>query len=610
MPYDIAKLDLFPQLPGVYIMKSEKNEVLYVGKANNLRQRVKQYFVPGRDGRPIVPFLIMHVEQIEIIIVTSEKEALLLENNLIKQHQPKYNALLKDDKTFIALKVTTKDTWPTVQLVRYRGKPKADGLYFGPYTSAHAARTTLETIHKVFPLRQCSNQELNRRTRPCILYQMKRCIAPCVLKCTKEEYFHQVDRTIKFLKGQDKEVLEDLSKEMQNYADQLAFEKAGHILRIIRQIEKTIESQKVDKPFGLDIDAWSVFREAEEVVICQLIFRSGTLTGTRHYEFSHIAQDDEELFASFLLQQYGFEAELPHEILLPVEISEANIIEEILSTNRKRKVNLYKPQRGEKKALVEMAYQNAKAAFEQKKDKEEIREKILMQIQEKFHLNQYPARIECFDNSNLSGSEPVSALVAFSDGKKDSSRYRKYKIKSAYSSDDYEALREVLARRYSRAKEEGDLPDLLIIDGGKGHLNVALKVFEELNIITVNLISLAKEEGRHDKGLSSEQVFLPNIKDPIFLPRTSPILFLLQQIRDEAHRFAITFQRKRTQKKSLSSVLDQIPGIGPVKKKALLTQLGSLKKIKESTEKELEAVKGITKENAQTILHFFSKINL
>lgn len=606
--FDPKKIDLFPSLPGVYLMKNSSGSVLYVGKANNLRQRVKQYFSAGGDGRLMVPYLVSKVEDIETIIVTSEKEALLLENTLIKQHKPKYNALLKDDKTYIALKVTTKHPWPMIQLIRYKGQPKPDGLYFGPYTSAHAARTTFDLLNRIFPMRQCSDQEFARRTRPCILYDMKRCVAPCVNRCTKEEYDHIVERTIKFLRGQDKEVLKDLYEEMNKAAENLEFETAGELLKAIKQIEVTIEEQRVDKPIGgIDIDALGIFRQGDEVILCQLFFRNGKLVGSKPRNFTNIAQDDHELLESFLVQNYEKQFDLPHEILLPTSVPEANVIAEILSANKRRKVEVFEPQKGQKRTLVEMATINAEAAFKKEKDIQAIREKTLLEMQERFHLNRYPKRIECFDNSNISGQGLVSALVVFTEGQKDSNRYRKYKIRSVDTSDDYGALYEVLMRRFKRANDENDLPDLLIIDGGKGHLNIALKVFSELNIITVNVIGLAKEEGRHDKGMTAEQVFLPNIKDPILLRRTSPILFLLQQIRDEAHRVAITYQRKLRTKKTIKSVLDEIKGIGPAKRKALFHHFGSIKKMKEASEEELQKVRGISKNNAKTIHEFFSQ---
>lgn len=605
MSFDPSKIKLFPTLPGVYLMKDMHGEVLYVGKANNLRQRVKQYFVPGRDGRLMVPFLVEKIEQIETIVVSSEKEALLLENNLIKQHKPRYNALLKDDKSYIALKITLNDRWPVVKLVRYRGSPEPDGLYFGPYTSAQAARQTLELLNRLFPLRQCSDQELARRVRPCILYQMKRCAGPCTDMCTYEEYRSHLDRTIKFLRGQDKEVLRDLQDEMKRCSDALEFEKAAQILRTIRYIEKTIESQHVDRPLGVDADVIGIFRHGEEVIVAQLLFRGGRLVGSRNFDFSNIAEEDPELLSSFLLQHYIGQIEIPPEILVPVEMEDRESIEEILSGRLKHKVIIHFPHRGEKKRLLEMAQTNAEALFKSQKNEEDLREKTLLEMQERLGLSHYPSRIECFDNSNIAGTEQVSSLVTFTDGLKDKKRYRTYRLKIGSKPNDYAAMQEVLFRRYKRAKEENDLPDLVIVDGGKGQLNIALKVFEELNVTGVDVIGLAKEGGRHDKGMTEEQVFLPDRKDPVMLKKNSPVIFLMQKIRDEAHRVAISFHRKRRAKQTLRSALDDIPGIGPVKRKALLTHFGSLKKVELANEEELRQVKGISAANTAALKEFF-----
>lgn len=601
MPFDPKRFELFPTSPGVYLMKDKDGNVLYVGKAKNLRARLRQYFLPGGDGRVMVPYLISKVHDIDTIVVFSEKEALLVENNLIKDHLPRYNALLKDDKTYIALKVTTRNPWPTVELVRYRGKPEGDGSYFGPYTSAHSARGTLDLLHRIFPLRQCSNQEFARRTRPCILYGMKRCIAPCVGKCSKEEYDQLVDRTIKFLKGHDKIVLQELYQEMEKASQSLEFEKAALFLQTIRQIEKTIEAQTVDKPLGVDSDVLGFFRQGEEVVLSQLFIRQGKLMGSRHYDFQNIGEDDLDLFKNFILQYYVKAEDLPHEIIIPVEIDDSEALSEIISAGKKRTPTILTPQRGEKRKLSEMAVANAEAQFKKSKDEAVIREKILLEMQEKFHLNNYPRRIECFDNSNISGEEPVSVMIAFTEGAKDKARYRKYKVKRVTGPDDYATLMEVLIRRLKRGKEENDLPDLLVIDGGKGHLNVALKALAELNIISVEAISVAKEQGRHDKGITQEQVFLPNVKDPILLRSTSPILFLLQQIRDEAHRFAITFHRKRRSKKLIKSSLADLPGIGPVKQRLLLRHFGSVKKLLSASEEELKQVKGLNKRDIEVL---------
>ncbi|MEX1012955.1 MAG: excinuclease ABC subunit UvrC [Waddliaceae bacterium] len=600
MTFDVEQLKKYPTQPGVYLMKDKRGEILYVGKAKNLRLRIRQYFSKGGDGRAMIPFLISQIDTIETMVVLSEKESLLLENNLIKQHKPKYNAQFKDDKSYIALKVT-KHQWPRVDVVRYRGKPKADGQYFGPYSHAGSARATLDLLHRLYPLRQCSDQEFKRRTRPCILYDIKQCIAPCVGKCTKEEYKEYVTRTVRFLQGQDTEVVKMLNEEMHRYSDALEFEKAGAILETIKRIERSIEGQYVDKPLGFEGDVLGIYRKGDELVISQLFFRHGRLTGSHHFNLSKIVGEDEDLIRTFLLQHYEEKEKKPKEILIPIDISGEESLEEILS------IRIKTAYRGEKKVLLKMAFANAEATFNKEKDEKVIRERTLIEMQERLHLTCLPENIECFDNSNLSGSEPVSVMVAYSHGEKDKSRYRKYKIKAAKASDDYGAMYEVLIRRYARAKEEGTLPDLIVLDGGKGHLNVALRVMRELNIITVNCISIAKEKGRHDKGVTLEQIFLPNGKDPVHLRRNSSVLFFLQQVRDEAHRFAITFQKKRRSKVLVKSELTQISGIGPVKQKNLLRHLGSLKKIQEASQDDLKAVPGISSSDAEKILKHFSK---
>lgn len=605
MSFDPKKLDLFPTQPGVYLMKDEEGEVLYVGKAKNLRVRVKQYFVPGRDGRLIVPYLVPRISTIETIVVFSEKEALLLENTFIKQHQPRYNALLKDDKGYIALKISFKEKWPAIKLVRYKGKPEPDGLYFGPYTSAKAARKTLDLLNKLFPLRQCSDEELARRVRPCLLFEMKRCAGPCADKCTEDEYETHLKRTIKFLRGQDREVLKDLYEEMERRSENLEFEKAGQILNAIRYIERTIESQHVDRPLGHDADSLGLFRHANDVVLSQLLFRSGKLIGSRHYNFTNIAEEDDELISSFLLQHYEAEVEMPPEIILPFVLSDQAIIEELLTGRQKRKIILHAPQRGDKKTLLQMAQVNAEAYYKSQKDEEHFNEQLLLEMQENLFLSRYPRIIECFDTSNTSGTEPVASMVTFADGKKDSKNYRLYRLHIDAKQDDYAAMHEVLLRRYKRAKEENTLPDLVIVDGGKGQLNIALKVFEELNVTGIDVIGLAKEQGRHDKGMTGEQVFLPGAKEPIMLKKNSPILFLMQKMRDEAHRFAINFHRKRRTKKVFRSALDDISGIGPKKRKVLLKHFGSVKKIREASADELCEVKGINASNAKAIISHF-----
>jgi excinuclease ABC subunit C len=412
-----------------------------------------------------------------------------------------------------------------------------------------------------------------------------------VNKCTKEEYDQYVQGTIRFLRGHDKEVVKDLHKQMMEASERLEFEKAADIYHSIQQIEKTVEDQRVDKPLGIDTDAIGLYRQGEDVALAQLIFRGGKLTGSRSYSFNNIIENDDELIEAFLLQHYEGSQDIPKEIIVPVPLADASTIEELLN------VSVHAPQRGDKRAIIKMAEDNAESLFKRERDQTAIREKTLLEMEEKFHLARFPEKIECFDNSNIAGDHLVSAMVTFVNGQKESSGYRKFKIRTVDAPDDYGAMREVLSRRYKRAKEENNLPDLIIIDGGKGHLNIAISILEELDIASCDVIGVAKEEGRHDKGSTSEQVFLRNIKDPIILPRNSRILFLLQQIRDEAHRSAIGYHRKVRSKQTIRSLLEDVEGIGPVKQKLLLKTFGSVKGLKEATDEQILGVKGITPAN-------------
>lgn len=599
--FDLKLLEHFPTQPGVYLMKEVGGKVIYVGKAKQLKTRIKQYFALT-DSRPMIPFLVRQIAHIDTIVVPTEKEALLLENTLIKKHQPKFNAFLKDDKTFVSLMINNQHPWPMLRLVRYKGTPKKDGLYFGPYTSAYSARQTYELLTRLFPLRQCSDEELKRRSRPCLLYEIKRCVAPCVNKCTKQEYDTYVDSTIKFLKGQDKEILKTLQAEMKLASDKMEYERAAAILQTIRQIEHVTEAGNVVfKVNGKNSDALALYREGEEVMLIQLLFREGKLVGSEHFSFTNILEDDHELLSSFILQHYQHQEGLPEEILIPMPLKDADILMEILTEAHKKKITILNPIKGEKRALVGIAEQNAKAVFKQEKDQQELKEKMLLDLQDTLKLNRYPKRIECFDTSNISGTDPVASMVAFTDGDKDKKRTRLFKIKGVPKGDDYGAMREVLTRHLTRAKQADDLPDLIIVDGGKGQLNIALDVFKQLDIASVDVIALAKEEGRHDKGMTAERVFLPDNHDPIHLNPRSSLLFLLQKVRDEAHRKAIGFHRERRSKRTLTSALDGIPGIGPTKRSRLLSHFGSVEEIRKASAEELKQVKGITQKDVDAL---------
>jgi excinuclease ABC subunit C len=594
----------YPTDPGVYLMKDRQDTVIYVGKAKNLRARIKQYFAKHRDTRLMIPFLVAGIHTIECIVVQNEKQALLLENTLIKKYHPKYNALLKDDKTFISLYIDTDHPWPMIRLVRCKGKPKGHGLYFGPYPHAHEARATLNLLHKLFPLRQCSNEELKRRTRPCLLYGIKKCIAPCVGFCSQREYMQLVDGAIGFLRGKNQAVLKQLREEMQQASERLEFERAGALLRTIRGIEAISQPDEfIAKLAGRAIDVLAVHREGFDALLVKLIWRDGKLMGSEHYLFTMIANDPSELLVSFILQHYT--DELPHELLFSHAVPKS--LGDALSELRHSNVKLLFPKWGERKQLVEIAQKNAASLFHQKKSVRDVQEKILIELEESCFLTRYPQTIDCVDTSNIAGSVHVASVVGFVDGIRDPGRTRLFHIREAQAGDDYGALREVLTRRLTKAREESSLPDLIVIDGGQGQLKIAMEVLHELDIASVDTIGFAKEGGRHDQGLSQEQIFLPHRTDPILLDRRSPLLFFLQTIRDTAHRSALLFHRRTRKNKTIKTALQDIPGIGAQKTGRLLKRFGSVAQIQQASDEELLSVKGITQQNILALREKFSR---
>ena len=604
MAFDPRTLNVYPDQPGVYLMKDAQGKVLYIGKAKNLKNRLKQYFAVRGDQREMVPYLVAQIETIEPIVALTEKDALILESNLIKRHRPKYNVLLKDDKTFVSLLVT-EHKWPMIRLVRNKGKPKEKGTYFGPYTNALAARQTYDLLLRLFPLRQCSDAELASRKRPCLLYEIKRCVAPCVGKCTVEEYQKLVQSVIRMLKGQDKELLKELHVAMEEASQQLEFEKANELLTMIRQIEHVTSVQHVDNPFAKDCDVIGIYSQADAVLLALLNFREGKLIGSEHFSFHSIVSNDEETIESFLLQHYRYHLEPPPEIFLAIQIPHAQGIQEILTEAHNRKISISTPQKGKKADLTEMAMRNAKALFCREKDERALREKMLLDLQETLQLTRFPRCIECFDTSNISGTDPVASLASFINGERDKSHTRLFRIKGT-AADDYSALREVLHRHLLRQKEKGDFCDLLIVDGGKGQLSSALTVFQELDIASIDLIALTKEEARHDKGLTQEKIYLPHCKDPVLISPRSPMLFLLQRIRDEAHRLAIEYHRKRRGKRTFQSKLDDIEGIGPVKRQKLLRYFGSVRALMTATKESLQNIDGLTRTDIERLMNFIS----
>ncbi len=599
MLFDPKQLKNFPTSPGIYLMQDSENAILYIGKAKNIKSRLKSYFL-GTDLRPMVSSLISQVAKIDTIVVNTEKEALILENNLIKKHKPKYNILLKDDKTYVSLMVT-KEKWPVIKLIRKKASVKEDHKYFGPYTNATAARQTLDLILKIFPLRQCSDNFFKNRKRPCLLYDIKKCAAPCVGKCSFEEYNDYISYATSLLKGQNKEILKILKEKMKIAAEKLEFEKAAGLLKTIREIEHVQQIQHVENLSLENIDALGIYQEGSNVIIAKLIFREGRLIGSSHFTFSDILNDESSILESFILQHYSQNTPMPTSILVPFPLENKSLLEELILSDGK-KIKIIFPLKGEKQSLIQMAMKNASAIFNKEKDASLLREKLLLTMQETLKLINFPRRIECFDTSSISETLRVAALITFINGVYDKSKTRLFKIRTQKKGD-VAAMEEIIERHLSKVKEEKKLPDLLIVDGGKAQLNTALKVFQKLNIATVDAVGVAKEKARHDKGITQEQIFLPGEKDPLLINPKSPLIFLLQKIRDEAHRVAISFH---VSQRKIASKLT-IEGIGPVKKNLLLKHFKSITMLKKASKEDLEKIPGLTKKDKEKILEFIKK---
>ncbi len=534
------RVKTFPNSPGVYLMKDVSGRVIYVGKANNLKKRVASY-LNEKDTRYQIRFLMKRTRDLDTIVTDNEKEALLLENILIKKHHPRYNIDLRDDKSFPSLKLSIGDRFPRLYVTR---RIKKDGsLYFGPYTSAAAARETAEFIEKYFRLRNCSDQELANRVRPCLQYQIHRCDAPCVGWVDEARYREVVDQAKLFLQGKNQDLVKILEEEMRTQSSQEEFEKAAKTRDLITSISTTLEKQKIDRHRWIDQDVVAFHREGERLTFCLLMIREGKVWESRIFHLKGHGED-EEVLESFLNQFYSEERFVPDEILLSQSIPSLDLLKQILIERRGKKLELQIPQRGDKRDLVQLALRNAREAFQQRtKKKEEIKE-VLDQLQELLSLQNFPRRIEGFDISNIGGEEAVGSLVCFVEGVSFKEGYRKFKIKTVDQANDFAMMQEGLHRRLSRIESK---PDLLVIDGGKGQLNAVRAVMEELNITGIDLVSLAKEKDGEDQ----DKVFLPGRKNPVLLGRHSNVLHLLMRVRDEAHRFAITYHRKLRQKKFL-----------------------------------------------------------
>jgi excinuclease ABC subunit C len=580
----------------VYLLKDGHGKVIYVGKAKNLRARVRTYF-RGGDERSQVRFLMQRVAGLETLVTVNDKEALILENNLIKQYKPRYNIRLKDDKSYVSVKVTVQDPWPRILVTR---KIVKDGSkYFGPYASAWAVRETLDTIRKVIPLRTCSDGVFRNRSRPCIEYQIKRCLAPCCLPVDPEVYQRHVREAALLLEGKSQQVTRQLEEEMRCASDALRFEDAARLRDRIRAVERTQERQQVVSHGGDDQDVFGLYREGGFIEVQVLFVRQGKLTSNQTYSFADFEFADEEVLEAVLTQFYQGDRYVPDEILVPVDLEDQDVRAEYLSERKDKRMIIFRPQRGDKVRLLEMAAENARQSFRERQDAGHNRERMSAELQQRLHLRNAPKRIECFDISNIQGRLAVGSMVTFDEGEPDKGRYRRFRITTVSGADDFMMMYEVLKRRFARAKEEGTYPDLLVVDGGKGQLNVALEVLRELEINEVDVVGLAKmrvERAPQSPEVvrSEERVFLPGRKNPVVLRRNSNALFLLQRVRDEAHRFAITYHRQLRRQERLRSALDSIPGIGAARRKRLLRHFGSVRRIREASLEALTEVPGIS----------------
>ena len=691
-------LDRLPTDPGVYLMKDRRGKMIYIGKAGNLRNRVRQYFQPNTgDTRQFVPLLEGIVADIETMVTSNEKEALLLENTLIKQHQPRFNVNLRDDKNYLVLRLDPEAEWPRLEVVRKIAGDRAH--YFGPYHSASSCREALRVVNRHFQLRTCTDHVLHNRRRPCLQYQIKRCGAPCVLPVSRDEYAEQVRDVRLFLDGKDDELVARLKGRMKDAAAATEFESAAAIRDQLRALQVTLEAQKVVSTDFVDQDVFGFHRDGMALEIVVMAIRQGKLVGNRAFSFGGQEFPDGELLSSFIGLFYDNPtASIPDELLLPFDIDDAALKADWLSERRpprRRRVEVLVPQRGDRARLCELARKNAEVSFSTRRNAREDTEVMLAKLQKRLRLPKLPRVIECYDISHIQGFAPVASMVVFVDGRPERSRYRTYRIRGAETgaparragNDDFASMYEVLSRRLRRARE-GDagweLPDLIVIDGGKGQLGMALAAARDVGIDVrpgqgLPIVGLAKERdvaeedkskvtatpatepvasadpaeatptepiedpdlppddsalfveasiertagdvvvvdavvaevsappaapakarrGRSAKPATSDRrspdrIFLPHAKDAIPIRPSSAEMFVLQHLRDEAHRFAVSFHRRRRGKLTLRSALADVPGIGPGRQRALLRHFGSLKKIRDATLEELAAVPGVT----------------
>jgi excinuclease ABC subunit C len=586
-----ARAAELPTQAGVYLFLDRRGKVLYVGKAINLRSRVRQY-VQGHDGRQMVPFLVSRAVGIDVVVTDTEKEALILENTLIKKHRPPFNAKLRDDSSFLHLRVDRGRSWPTFDLVR---RIKNDGArYFGPYHSASKARATLAFVHRAFPMRTCSDAVLRSRKRPCLLHQMGRCLAPCVGLVDGARYGESVDDAIAFLEGRGGEAVRSLERRMRAHADALEFEQAARLRDLMVSIRLSVERQKMVDTDHSERDVWGVWREGRQGAFVVMPVRDGVMGEPRSGTIE-AGEADDELLSSLLNTVYDGTL-IPRQVLLPTLPAHAEALAEVLSERRGSKVELAVPKIGDKARLVELATENAKVRFLARTDAEARHKNAMELLAEALELPVPPHRMECYDNSNLQGDAPVAARSVFLDGRPARAEYRRYRIKTVVGADDYASMRELVTRRFRRVLDGSEpAPDLLVVDGGKGQVAVAVAALQDLGFHDQPVVGIAKPHTEHARGDrdATDKLVLPHRKDPLRLPRNHPGLRILQHLRDEVHDHAIRYHRKVRSEERLTSVLEEIPGVGPARRRALLTALGSAESVADADEATLAAVPGI-----------------
>ena len=590
------KLQLLPDSPGVYIMKDAQGKIIYVGKAVILKNRVRQYFQSNKNHSPKVRAMVAKIADFETILTGSEVEALILECNLIKKHRPRYNISLKDDKTYPYVKVSLAEDYPRVMITR---RVLKDGSrYFGPYTNVGAVHESLKLLRRLFPMRTCKHMDVDR---PCLEYHIKRCIAPCTGQVDQAEYDAMVRSVCLFLEGRTETVEKELEERMNQAAAELKFELAARLRDQLKAVRRVAEKQNIVTGSG-DQDAIGMARS--ELGVCVQIFfiRAGKMIGREHFLLGGSEEEaDEAVLTAFLKQYYHRAAFVPREVLLPYALAEQAVIEEWLTERKQAKVVLVCPQRGTKRDIVQMAANNAAKYLSDEaarlKEANAQTEGAVAELGSYLGLKKQPYRMECFDISHIQGSETVASMVVFEGGIPKKSDYRRFKIRSTEGKpDDFLSMREVTTRRYG-GEEVENMPDLIIIDGGKGQLSSALAMIRGAGHFDVPVVGLAKQ---------FEYIFVEGSSDPVILPRHSQALYLVQRIRDEAHRFAITYHRKLRGKRNLVSVLDHVDGIGPTRRKALWAYFGSLAKIKAASVEELAMVEGMNHPAAQAVYNFFA----